>query len=133
FFQIRPCEIYKRELKGCIGFQGRFYQYFVDGELKDCSEWQRDFANCEKWFEENNYKSAEAVILNEEARIQKRMTGHYQNNVWEHRESPPEDWNKPLPDWMEKDNENTYLYHRAKEIKTGEEEKKPDSFFCSIM
>lgn len=50
--------MYKMELKGCVGMQARFYQYFVDGELKDCTEWQRDLINCEKWTDNKDYKAA---------------------------------------------------------------------------
>ncbi|KAI5720104.1 hypothetical protein M8J77_001913 [Diaphorina citri] len=120
YWKIRPCAMYKMELKGCVGMQARFYQYFVDGELKDCTEWQRDLINCEKWTDNKDYKAAEEVILNEESRIKKRFTSHNRNNIWEHRASPPEDWDKPLPEWMQKEQENTFLYHQAKAFKAGE-------------
>ena len=28
------------------------------------------------------------------------ILGHFKNDVWEKRTSPPEDWNAPLPDWF---------------------------------
>lgn len=39
--------------------------------------------------------------------------------MWELRPQPPENWNTPLPEWMEKRNENTYLSEKSKEIKEG--------------
>lgn len=134
FWKIRPCEIYKKELKECTRFKGRFYQYFVDGELKDCNEWQRDLVDCKKWTDSNDYKAAESLILSEEARIKKRFVAHYKNNIWEHRDSPPEDWAKPLPEWMQKEQENSYLYHQSQALKKGETLPDTNVFSkCSIM
>jgi hypothetical protein len=56
------------------------------------------------------------VIQSEEDRRLKRLEGHYNNNVWQKRLEPPADWNKPLPERLIKEYENTYLYHRAKEV-----------------
>ncbi|XP_023341421.1 uncharacterized protein LOC111711321 [Eurytemora carolleeae] len=35
--------------------------------------------------------------------------GHYSNDVWEKRTTPPEDWNAPLPDWFKEKNDSSYL------------------------
>jgi len=56
------------------------------------------------------------VIQSEEDRRLKRLEGHYKNDVWQKRMEPPADWNKPLPERLIKEYENTYLYHRAKEV-----------------
>ena len=42
------------------------------------------------------------MIESEKERRQERLKGHYNNNVWERREAPPEDWKKPLPDYLQK-------------------------------
>jgi hypothetical protein len=62
------------------------------------------------------------LIESEKERRLKRLEGHYKNNVWKKRVEPPADWNKPLPERLIKEYENTYLYHRAKEMA----ENKPD-------
>jgi hypothetical protein len=46
------------------------------------------------------------------------MLGHMKNNVWENRKSPPEDWSKPLPEWMQKEHEGSYLAIKNEEMKT---------------
>lgn len=63
-----------------------------------------------------------------------RMKSHYLNSTWKKRATPPEDWNKPLPEWMEKDFESSYLNIKSKELK-GEVPATPDipDSFCSIM
>ncbi|KAJ8966451.1 hypothetical protein NQ317_003197 [Molorchus minor] len=62
------------------------------------------------------------------------MLAHYQNDIWEKRKSPPEDWNKPLPEYLQKEYENSYLNVKSKELR-GEI---PSSFdptfkFCTIL
>ncbi|XP_031349973.1 uncharacterized protein LOC116175807 isoform X3 [Photinus pyralis] len=46
-----------------------------------------------------------------------RLRDHYGNDVWTKRRSPPKDWNKPLPEYLLKEYENTYLNLKAKEMK----------------
>lgn len=46
------------------------------------------------------------------------MLGHFKNNVWENRTTPPEDWNKALPEWMQKEHEGSYLAIKNEEMKT---------------
>jgi len=45
---------------------------------------------------------------------------HYQNDVWKKRISPPADWDKPLPAWLEEENKNSFLALKAEEIRTGQ-------------
>lgn len=61
-----------------------------------------------------------------------RLRAHYGNDTWKKRDAPPVDWDKPLPEWLVKREENSYLAFKAKEMKEGklEETKKG---FCSIM
>lgn len=49
------------------------------------------------------------------------MKAHNDNDTWTKRDKPPEDWAKPLPEFIQKRNENTYLAIRAKELKEEEE------------
>lgn len=60
-----------------------------------------------------------------------RFRAHYRNDIWKKRDSPPTDWDKPLPDWMQKRNENSFLAQKAKELKEGKQEEPSKS--CSIM
>ena len=51
--------------------------------------------------------------------------------MWKKRDTPPEDWASPLPEWMAKRDENSYLALKAKEIREGKED--DTSSFCVIM
>lgn len=62
----------------------------------------------------------------------KRFHGHYANNVWEKRKAPPEDWAKPLPEWMEKKNENSYLQLKQMEME-GKVPVEIEKSYCAIM
>lgn len=72
------------------------------------------------------------VIASEKNRRLERLRPHYTNDVWEKRASPPADWNKPLPEYMQEEYEATYLNLKAKELR-GEIESTEDSRFCIIM
>lgn len=61
------------------------------------------------------------LIESEKQRRMERLYAHYQNDVWEKREKPPENWNTPLPEWMQKEFENSYLHIRNQEMKDGVE------------
>ncbi|KAJ9582390.1 hypothetical protein L9F63_003243 [Diploptera punctata] len=115
-WQIRPCELYKEEYNDCTSIKARFHQYFVHGETIDCTQWKRDYDNCIRWKNDNNSKAMKELLDSEKDRRLKRLEGHFKNNVWAKRTEPPEDWNKPLPERFVKEYENTYLYHRAKEM-----------------
>lgn len=57
------------------------------------------------------------IILSEKERRLARLRPHYMNDVWQRRTSPPEDWNKPLPEAMQKQYENSFLQIKADEMK----------------
>ena len=59
----------------------------------------------------------EEVIESEKMRRFKRLAPFYLNDVWKHREAPPEDWSQPLPQKMQEEYKNTYLDHKAREFK----------------
>lgn len=56
------------------------------------------------------------LVKSETNRRLTRLRAHYNNDVWEKRKEPPEDWNKPLPDYLQKEYENTYLNLKSKEL-----------------
>ncbi|CAK1545195.1 unnamed protein product [Leptosia nina] len=129
---IRDCEVYSDEYDECTSIRARFHQYFIYGESLDCNQWKRDYDNCCKWVENKDVKAGEALIKSEQARRMERLRAHYRNDVWKKRDSPPEDWAAPLPEWMAKRDENTYLAQKAREIREGTETEEKDSS-CSIM
>lgn len=130
-WQIRECDLYYDEYKDCTSFKGRFQQYFVYGDTLDCNQWKKDYDNCCKWRDSEDLKAADALIKSETNRRMQRFRAHYRNDTWKKRDSPPEDWDKPLPDWLVKRDENSYLALRAKEMKEGKEEEPKKS--CLIM
>ncbi|XP_063531629.1 synaptic plasticity regulator PANTS [Cydia strobilella] len=130
---IRDCEIYKDEYKECTSFRGRFHQYFIFGETLNCNQWKKDYYNCCKWESDSDEKAATALIESEKARRLERLKAHYRNDIWKKREGPPADWDKPLPEWMQKRQENTYLDHKAKEYREGTLGETPGEWGCSIM
>ncbi|KAL0894122.1 hypothetical protein ABMA27_014161 [Loxostege sticticalis] len=129
---IRDCSIYEDEYDECTSFKGRFHQYFIFGKTVDCNQWKKDYDNCCKWVKDQDVKAAEAVINSEKARRMERLRAHYRNDTWKKRDAPPEDWARPLPEWMVKRDENTYLAQKAKELREGKVEE-ADKGFCSIM
>lgn len=113
--------MYKDEYKDCKSIRGRFHQYFIYGEYLSCDQWRDDYKNCQKWSWLKNKDAAKAIIQSDLKRKAERIKAHLDNTIWTKRKEPPEDWAKPLPDWMEKRNENTYLSVKAKELKEEEE------------
>ncbi|CAG4912001.1 unnamed protein product [Colias eurytheme] len=133
-YLIRDCEVYSDEYDECTSFRARFHQYFIYGETLDCNQWKRDYDNCCKWVENEDKKAASALIKSEKDRRMSRLRAHYRNDIWKKRDAPPEDWSAPLPEWMAKRDENTYLAKRAHEIREGTDnqpEEKESS--CTIM
>ncbi|XP_032686579.1 UPF0545 protein C22orf39 homolog [Odontomachus brunneus] len=131
-WMVRPCMIYKAEYDDCTSIKARFDQYFVFGEPIDCTQWKTDYLNCYQW---EKYKSEEAfndLIESEKQRRIKRLQPHYENDVWEKRDKPPENWNAPLPEWLQKKYENSYLQIRSEEMKKGIE-KSPLDVKCTIL
>ncbi|KAF5307986.1 hypothetical protein FQR65_LT06554 [Abscondita terminalis] len=119
-WMIRPCKAYLEEYKDCRSIKARLHQYFIYGNSLDCSQWRRDYDSCIKWQDEKNLKAANDVIQSESERRMKRLRGHYGNDVWEKREFPPKEWNKPLPDYLQEQYEHSYLHLKSKELQ-GEE------------
>lgn len=71
----------------------------------------------------------ETLINNEKIRRNNRWKSFYANNVWENRTSPPENWNEPLPDYIEKRRPNSTLKDTLDEFNSEIDNKS----FCSIM
>ncbi|XP_076755126.1 synaptic plasticity regulator PANTS [Xylocopa sonorina] len=129
---IRPCTFYKEEYKDCKSIRARFHQYFVFGKTIDCTQWKSDYNNCYLW---NKYKDEDAyedLVESEKQRRFKRLSGHYCNDVWQKRDKPPEDWNAPLPAWLQEKNKNSYFRCVSEQLKN--EQSKPEAQkSCTIM
>lgn len=130
-WMVRPCVVYKAEYDDCCSLKARFNQYFIFGKMLDCDQWNTDYRNCYQW---QKYKSEEAyaeLIASEKQRRLERLRPHYRNDVWKRREEPPENWNAPLPEWMQKEYKNTYLQIRSREIKQNTDDSPLDK--CTIL
>ena len=130
-WMLRECQCYHEEAKACKSVKGRFYQYYVHGEIRDCSEWTENHDDCKVrfncgnktslrkifiallqiWTNSADKEAATRIIDREKERIKKRLEGHVKNDVWEKRTEPPskEEWNKPLPAYMVDKQERSYL------------------------
>ncbi|XP_022190703.1 UPF0545 protein C22orf39 homolog [Nilaparvata lugens] len=131
-FLVKNCSWYDEEYSDCKSVRGRFHQYFVHGDLLDCSPWKRDMANCERWTKNKDRDSLEELINSEMKRREERLKPFKENEVWENRTSPPENWNSPLPPWLEEEYKNSYLGLRADEFRDMVNDKARKSF-CSFM
>uniref|UniRef100_T1JLU5 Synaptic plasticity regulator PANTS n=1 Tax=Strigamia maritima TaxID=126957 RepID=T1JLU5_STRMM len=130
---VRPCEVYSDEYSDCKSFKARFHQYFIHGETTDCSQWKKDHENCMDWRKNRNADSLKSVIQSEETRIRNRKLASLQNDVWQLRNEPPSDWNSPLPEYLIKNENTSFLVKKQKELdsKTSNEDTKETSF-CTI-
>ncbi|GFY64940.1 uncharacterized protein TNIN_78812, partial [Trichonephila inaurata madagascariensis] len=89
--------------------KAKFNQYFIFGHTLDCNEWKQDYQNCMQFRKKRDLKCLENVIESENDRKSKRMKAMEQNDVWTYRTSPPENWNSPMPRWMQKEKKNSLL------------------------
>lgn len=128
--------MYKEEYDDCKSIKARFHQYFIHGESTDCLQWKRDYDSCVRFEDDaNDLRAAQEIILSEARRRDVRLKAHYQNSTWEKRKQPPADWAKPLPEWLQEKNKNTYLEVKANELREAEAggELKNDRTLCVIM
>jgi Protein of unknown function (DUF3128) len=134
--QIRPCHMYKEEYEDCTSIKGRFHQYFIFGQSTNCDQWKVDYDNCVRFQSSQDEKSGVELVTSERERRNERMQAHYGNDTWTKRDGPPADWSSPLPDWLEKENENSYLAIKSKEMRgevLADKSVTSDASFCSIM
>ncbi|XP_044754402.1 UPF0545 protein C22orf39 homolog [Coccinella septempunctata] len=114
-WMIRPSSEYESEYKECSSIKARINQYFIFGKPIDCSNWKRNSINAAKWEDSKDEKAAVEVITNEQQRRKERLMSQINNDVWEKRSSPPENWNAPLPDYILQNYKNSYLHFKAME------------------
>ncbi|XP_057667099.1 UPF0545 protein C22orf39 homolog [Diorhabda carinulata] len=132
-WMIRRCFIYDEEYSDCTSLRARFNQYFIFGKTLDCSQWKRDSVNCYKWENNKDINAANELVQSEKQRRKERLLSHYSNDVWKRRQSPPDNWNAPLPDYIKKDYDQSYLNIKSKEMKGEIPPSFDTNFKCSIM
>ncbi|XP_037043917.1 UPF0545 protein C22orf39 homolog [Bradysia coprophila] len=130
---IRPCFLYKEEYNDCKSIKGRFHQYFIHGEAIDCLQWKRDYDNCSRYEEKKDLKAAQAVIHSEEDRRRTRLKAHFNNDIWPKRKAPPPNWERELPEWLQKRNENTLLDVKSRQEKGEDIQLIGERYLCTIM
>ena len=54
-WMLRECQCYHEEAKACKSMKGRFYQYYVHGEIRDCSEWTENHDDCKVSYNSGNW------------------------------------------------------------------------------
>lgn len=69
------------------------------------------------------------MIQSEKNKRIMRWKSYYANDVWENRDSPPENWNTPLPDYIAQRQSVSTLKDTLDEISLEENNKS----LCSIM
>ncbi|CAG0914062.1 unnamed protein product [Notodromas monacha] len=115
-WMLRPCVAYETEYKQCSEIGGRFHQYFVHGEILNCNQWYHDHLHCVRWTKKEDITALKSLVESEKKRRSDRLKSHYENDVWEKRESPPSDWSSPLPEWMVKKIEKSFIAHKRDEV-----------------
>ena len=86
-----------------------FSFFSVNGKYENCDIKQTNFNDCNALSGSYDEDAAQRLVEFEESRIAKRLQAHFDNDVWEKRSEPPEDWNKPLPEGLAKLSENSLL------------------------
>lgn len=99
---VRPCERYIQMYKSCKSIRGRIHQYYVYGELLDCSHHSANYQACLKFRKTKDFDDLKGVIEWEKNMMETRLQAERQNNTWTLRDKPPEDFNTPLPEFLAK-------------------------------
>jgi len=85
-------------------------------QVRPCESYKDEYSECSSF----KGKFHQYFIFGKTMNVRRynRLAPHFKNDVWEHRSSPPEDWNKPLPKDMQNKLKDTYLDFKAQEYKT---------------
>ncbi|VVC40407.1 Hypothetical protein CINCED_3A008160 [Cinara cedri] len=129
FWMIRPCDVYNQEYNQCTSILSRLHQMFIFGSTTDCNYRHEDYTNCLKWKNYKDTKAAEILINSEQNKRMLRWKSYYDNNVWENRDQPPENWNVPLPDFIAQRRSDSTLKDSLEDYSIEENNKS----MCSIM
>lgn len=104
---VRPCERYKEFLKSCRSIRGRMHQYYVYGELFDCSMHEDNYNACLDYRKSQDFTKLKKVIEWEKHMMETRIMAERQNVTWEFRTEPPADFESPLPEFLAKRQANS--------------------------
>lgn len=121
---IKPCIFYKETFNDCNSFYGQFNARYTTGHKEDCSQWYADYRNCSAYEQTGSEEALNQLIESEKIRRLERLVTMKNNNIWEYRESPPTDWNAPLPQHLQSAEDEEYLRSRMN---------KNSIFKCSVM
>lgn len=69
------------------------------------------------------------MVQSEKNKRIRRWKSFYENNVWESRKTPPENWNDPLPDYIANRKTKSTFKETVEELNEGSK----NNSFCSIM
>lgn len=97
---VRPCERYQELERDCLRFRSRIQQYYVFGEFLDCAQHGNNYKSCIDYRQTRNPEMLKPVIKWESDLISTRLNTVEQNKTWDLRESPPEEFARPLPDFL---------------------------------
>nr|XP_020661120.1 UPF0545 protein C22orf39 homolog [Pogona vitticeps] len=89
----RACDDYWFEWKHCKSLRNRFYHYYIYGEAPSCSQWKKDYKNCQEWQKTKSAMAKDALCQSEGERMAEKQK---HAPVWSMRKSPPMDWYLPL-------------------------------------
>ena len=87
---LRGCQAYYDEMKACTSYRGRlvgsfvglcnsgcgrFHQYYVAGETADCSNWEKNYSDCELWVDRWGLDAAMDSPSDYPGQIKKLLSG----------------------------------------------------------
>lgn len=108
-WRIRECRDYEYEHVTCDTWGNRLQARYLGKEPEDCSQWKDNFDDCMLWASNADENAAKRIIEREGVRLAERMKAHYENDVWEKRDSPPKNWSAPLPPHLQEKIDGSYL------------------------
>lgn len=111
---VRPCERYKELYQLCKSIKNRLYQYYIYGETLDCSPHRNNHEACLSYRNTGNLDLLDPIIAWENQYITSRKMTVSQNKTWQLRQSPPDDFDKPLPAHIEKNHQKSIFRRHEK-------------------
>ncbi|WAR03667.1 CV039-like protein [Mya arenaria] len=104
--KFENCDYFKTEFETCKHWKSKINQKYLYGETLDCSHDEQMYDMCMDYQRTSDKNLEHQLAFQEYSRSLFRRQNARENDVWEYRTEPPEDWNLPI------------------EYKTPEEEKK---------
>lgn len=108
-YLVRPCERYRELYSDCSSLRARVHQYYVFGDLTDCSQHSNNYDSCLNYRKTKDPQLLQPIIDWEKNLIQKRLDVAAANPCWDAREIPPSNFNGPLPSFVEERHKKSYF------------------------